>query len=119
MRRSVTISILLLGLFLLGSVDASPMVTDVAHEVANQTEQISISHHRYVDADQPSSVVVPTARTITINGSRTHISRAPQIATTGHFHTISNYVVAHFVHRLGSLPRAVDFYLYTLCRLRL
>lgn len=120
MRKFVAISLLLLGLFAFEQLNVAEIATDNSCAVVeNSYEPLYCNHNRTVDAEQPISVVVPSARTISVNGPRTHTYRAPHIATTGHYYTISNYVVAQFAHRLGSLPRAVDFYLYTLCRLRL
>ncbi len=120
MRKIVAILLFLLGLFALERADIAGAEARTSCERVVRTEQLSVCTHRNVDAEQPSSVaVVPTARTITINGSRINTLRAPHIAATGHFHTISHYVVAQFIHRLGSFARAVDFYLYTLCQLRL
>ena len=121
MRKWVIIVILALGAFALEQMDAPVAQTiEPKSEVADiHNEKFVCAHHNNKAAETPSSVEVPLAQIRTLNGPRTHTYRAPHVAATGHFYTISNYVVARFVHRLGSLARAMDFYLYTLCQLRL
>ena len=120
MRRLFAIAFILLGAFAFKQLDYSVAQVNAKSEIVDlHKEQIACNHHNNNDVEQPSQVVVPTAQIRTINGQRTNTYRAPHIASSGHFYTTSNYVVAQFTHRLGSLARAIDFYLYTLCRLRL
>jgi hypothetical protein len=120
MRKLVAISLFLLAAIAFERLDiAAPQVECKSEIVDLHKEQFECNHRHNVDAERPSTLVVPSARTTITNGPRTHTLRAPHIAVSGHFYTISKYVVARFIHRLGSLARAVDFYLYTLCRLRL
>ena len=120
MRKLVAISLFLLAAFAFERADihlaqpsAESSLLDL-HKV-----QIECNQRHNVDAERTSNLVVPSVRTLTTSAPRAHTYRAPHIAATGHFNTISRYIVARFTLRLGSLPRAVDFYLYTLCQLRL
>lgn len=120
MRRLIAIALALVGVFAfeqltLSTAQAAPQL-DVAEE---QREELSIDYRNNRDAESPSSLVVPSAQIRTVNDHRTQTYRAPQISSTGHFYTTSNYVVARFIHRLSPYARSVDFYLYTLCQLRL
>ena len=120
MRKLVAILFVLLGVFAFEQLDFSTAQADTKSEIVDsQKEQIDCNRRNNNDVEQPSRVVVPSAQIRIINGQRTTLCRAPHIATTGHYNTTSEYVVAQFTHRLGSLPRAIDYYLYTLCRLRL
>lgn len=120
MRKLVVISLFILAAFAVERLNITPIQEIGANEVADsQREQLIRNCHYNVDAEPTSSLEIPSARTIVIKSPRTQSSRAPHIATAGHFYTTSKYVVARFIHRLGSLTRAVDFYLYTLCQLRL
>jgi hypothetical protein len=121
MRKWVIIVLLALGAFAFEQMDTPALqAIEPKNEVADIHDEMFVCAHRNNSAaETPSSVEVPLAQIRTINGPRTHTYRAPHIAATGHFYTTSNYVVAHFIHRLGTFVRAVDFYLYTLCQLRL
>lgn len=120
MRKLVAIVFVLLGVFAFKQLDFSTAQVNIRSEIVdNHKVQIDCNHRNNNDVEQSSQVVVPTVQIRTINGQRTTASRAPHIASTGHYYTTSKYVVAQFIHRLGSLARAIDFYLYTLCRLRL
>ncbi|MBR6655951.1 MAG: hypothetical protein IKL20_05040 [Alistipes sp.] len=120
MRKLIAIILFLLGVFAYEQIDVVPEQIEVPNEVSDlHREQYTCCRRYNVDAERTTSVVVPTAQTTVVTTPRTHSYRAPHIAASGHFYTTSNYVVAHFIHRLGSLSRAVDFYLYTLCQLRL
>ena len=120
MRRLIAIALVLLGVLACKQLDVPTLQASAKSEIVDlHKEQVACNHHNNCDAESPTSVVVPSVQIRTLSGSRTYTYRAPHITTTGHYHTTSNYVVAQFVHRLGSLARAVDFYLYTLCQLRL
>ena len=120
MRRLIAIALVLLGVFAFKQLNFSTVQVNTKSEIVDiHKVQIDCNHRNNNDVEQSSQVVVPTAQIRTINGQRTTISRAPHIASTGNCYTTSKYVVAQFIHRLGSLARAIDFYLYTLCRLRL
>ena len=120
MRRFIAIVLVLFGVLAFERLDlptaqaASPIDT-----TEHQREELSADYRNNRDAETPSSVVVPSAQIRTINGFRTQTYRAPQISATGHLYTTSNYVVARFILRLSHHARSVDFYLYTLCQLRL
>lgn len=120
MRKLVAIAFVLLGVFAFEQLECPTVQVDIKSEIIDlRKEQIDCSQRNNNDAEQPFQVVVPTAQIRILNGQRTNTYRALQIAATGHLYTTSKYVVAQFIHRLGSLARAIDFYLYTLCRLRL
>ena len=120
MRRLIAIALALVGMFAFEQLTLSTAQAATPVDAAEQQrEELSIDYHNNRDAEIPSSVVVPSAQIRIVNGHRTQTYRAPQISSTGHFYTTSNYVVARFVHRLSPYARSVDFYLYTLCQLRL
>lgn len=120
MRKLVAISLFLLVAFAFERIDVAIPQVECENEVVDLNKLQFDSNYRHnIDAERPLPLVVPSARTITTNGFRAHTVRTPHIAASGHFCTTAKYVVARFIHRLGSFVRAVDFYLYTLCQLRL
>lgn len=120
MRRLIAIALALVGMFAFEQLTLSTAQAATHVENADQQhEELSIDYRNNRDAETPFSLVVPSAQIRTLNGHRTQTYRAPQISSTGHFYTTSNYVVARFFHRLSPYARSVDFYLYTLCQLRL
>ena len=120
MRRLIAIVLVLLGVFAFEQLDVETAQAATPGEIADiQHEELSADYSHNRDAEEPSSLEMPSVQTRTINGHRTNTNRAPQISATGHYNTTSNYAVARFTHRLSTYARAVDFYLYTLCQLRL
>ena len=120
MRRLTAVVLVLFAVFAFNQLDE---ITQQAKTESSSMDvhcvELLCCHNNNGDAEGPSSVVVPSVQTRTINGHRANSYRAPQILATDHFQITSNYVVARFVHRVSSFARASDFYLYTLCRLRL
>jgi hypothetical protein len=120
MRRLIAIVLVLLGVFAFQQLDMPTAQAATPGEIADaRHEELSIDYRNNRDAESPTQLVVPSVQIRTVNGPRTNTYRAPQIAATGHHYTTSNYVVARFVNRLSHYARAVDFYLYTFCQLRL
>jgi len=120
MRKLIAIILFLLGFYAFEQIDVTPVQVDTPSELSDlHHEQFTCCRRYNVNAEPTSSIVVPAANTIVVKVPRTQTCRVPHISASGHFYTTSNYPVAHFMHRLGTLSRAVDFYLYTLCRLRL
>lgn len=119
MRKLLVILLLFLGVNIFGegcyahTPDSSKFeITDAHHQ------QLECCHRHNIDAERTSTIVVPTVRTSTTTSSRQAQQRNLTFVVTEHFAT-TNYPTAIFIHRLGNLPRAVDFYLYMLCQLRL
>ena len=119
MRRIIIIATYLLGVFVFERVDFAPTPTISQFEITDtHHEQLECCHRHNIDAERTSTVVVPSVRTTSISSSRQaqqrilHFVVAERIATT-------NYPTIRFIHRLGCCARAVDFYLYVLCQLRL
>lgn len=120
MRRLVAIVLAFVGVFAFEQLNLSTVQAAIPIDAAEkQREELSADYRNNRDAETPSSVVVPSAQIRVVNGHRTQTYRVPQISATGHYYTTSNYVVARFIHRLSPYARSVDFYLYTLCQLRL
>ena len=93
-----------------------------AEQVARvtQPEQLSCNYRHNIDIEQTSTVaVIPSVCTITSNISRPAQLRMFHLMAVENIRITSNYPTLHFVHRLGNCTRAVDFYLYMLCQLRL
>ena len=98
--------------------------TSLQAETNNRTigvhcEELYCHHDNNSDVENPSPIVLPSVQIRSINGQRTNAYRVPQISVTDNFQIISNYVLGRFIHRISPFARAIDFYLYTLCRLRL
>ena len=120
MRKMVVILLLALGALVFEQGDIAPAATASECEVVDLHHEQLVCNHRYnIDAERTSTVVVPSVRTSVTPSTRYQQNRTLSYAVAGRSITTSNYLVTHFVHRLGSCARAVDFYLYTLCRLRL
>ena len=93
-----------------------------AEQVARvaQPEQLSCNYHHNIDIEQTSTIaVIPSVRTTNSNISRQSQLRMFHLMAVENIRITSNYPTLHFVHRLGNCARAVDFYLYMLCQLRL
>ena len=120
MRRFFTILLLLLGAIACGQVEFISDIAAVECEVVDlHHEQLLCNHRHNIDIERTSTVVMPSVRTITSNVLRQAQQRALYLIEVEHLRTITNYPLSHFVHRLGCCARAVDFYLYILCQLRL
>ena len=120
MRKMVAILLFVLGAFAFEQTDILPITTASECEVVDLHHEQLVCNHRYnIDAERTSTVVIPSARVTFSSSPRYQQNRPMNISVVGRSIITSNYLVTHFVHRLGSCARAVDFYLYTLCRLRL
>ena len=120
MLKVVVIWLFALGAFAFEHTDIQPITTGFECEVVDLRHEQLVCNHRYnIDAERTSTVVVPSVRTSVTPSTRYQQNRTLSYAVAGRSITTSNYLVTRFIHRLGSLPRAVDFYLYMLCQLRL
>ena len=120
MRRLIAIILFLLGVTLSVQMNiAFDSSVSSAEVVDLHREQLRCNHRYNIDAEQTSSVVLPTARSVVSSSSRQAQQRTLHLIAVEYARTIINYPVARFIHRLGSCDRAVDYYLYMLCQLRL
>ncbi|MBR2032303.1 MAG: hypothetical protein IKA04_08860 [Alistipes sp.] len=120
MYRLLAILIFCLGVTLFERVDIAPIASGTESEFIDLHHAQLVCNHRHnIDVERTSSVVVPSARTTTSNIARQTQHRTTTLVAGGHFLTTTNYPITHFIHRLGSCARAVEFYLYILCQLRL
>lgn len=120
MRRLVSILFFVLGVFAFEWADIIPTATTSECEVVDLHHEQIVCNHRYnIDAERTSTIVVPSVRTSVNSTPRYQQNRTLHLAVVGRSLNTSNYLVTRFIHRLGTCARAVDFYLYTLCRLRL
>ena len=120
MLKLIAILLFVLGIFASEQIDILPQATSSEYEVMDLHHEQLICNHRYnVDAERTSSIVLPVVPTTINNSLRYQQNRTLHIAVVGRSIITSNYLVTRFIHRLGTCARAVDFYLYTLCRLRL
>ena len=82
-------------------------------------EQIVCALRYNVAAERTSSVVIPSARTIAVSTIRYLHPRHSIVILSDNYQIINNYSVLRFIHRLGNCARAIDYYLYMFCQLRL
>uniref|UniRef100_UPI00405645B0 hypothetical protein n=1 Tax=Alistipes sp. TaxID=1872444 RepID=UPI00405645B0 len=120
MYRFLAILILSLGVCLFEQCDSCASTLSSKSEFVDLHHAQLICSHRYnIDIERTSSISVPTVRTSTSNISRQAQQRILHFIAYEHAQTTENYSITRFIHRLGSCSRAVDFYLYMLCQLRL
>ena len=120
MRRLIAIILFLLGVSLSERVNVASDDSMPSAEVVDlHREQLRCNHRFNVDAEQTTSVVLPAVRSVVSGTSRQAQQRTAYLHAVEYARTIINYPVIRFIHRLGSCDRAVDYYLYILCRLRL
>lgn len=120
MRKLLVILLLFIGAVALDRADIVNLQGGVESEVIDLHHEQLLCNHRYnVDAERTSSVTIPSVRTTTAHSARLMQQRMVVLSSREHYQTTSNYSVAHFIHRLGSLARAIDLYLYIFCVLRL
>lgn len=120
MRRLVSMLLFVLGALAFEWADIIPTATTSECEVVDLHHEQIVCNHRYnIDAERTSTIVVPSVRTSVTPSTRYQQNRTQHFAVVGRSIATSNYLVTRFIHRLGTCARAVDFYLYTLCRLRL
>ena len=120
MRRLIAIILFLLGATLSERMNVALDSGAASAEVVDMhREQLRCNHRYNIDAEQTSSVVLPTVRTVVSSTSRQAQQRTLHLVAVEYARTIINYPILRFIHRLGSCDRAVDYYLYMLCQLRL
>ena len=119
MHRIFLIVLFLLGGLLFEKGDFAPTQNLAKFEFSDRHNvQLECCHRYNIDAERTSTIVVPSARTAQTTSSRQAQQRILNFVVAERFAT-TNYPTTIFIHRLGNLPRAVDFYLYMLCQLRL
>lgn len=120
MRKLWMILLLLVGAIALDRVDVVAQPESYACDICDvRTPQFANASHHSIDAEQPSTIIVPTARITTTPPTRYSQRRSFEVPTIEHYQTITNYSVARFIHRISHFARAVDYYLYMLCVQRL
>ena len=120
MRRMFAILMLLLGAFAFERVDLRPSSNGVACEVVDMHHAQLVCNNRHnIDIEHASTIVVPTVTSSTSNIARQAQQRLLHFEVVEQQRTLTKYPATQFIHRLGSCARAVDFYLYILCQLRL
>ena len=122
MRKLFAILIFALGVFAFESADIAPSAAGRECEVVDMHhEQLVCNNRHNIDIEPTTSIVVPSVsvRTATGNFSRQVQQRVLHLQPVEHLYTTTNYPTTQFILQLGSFARAVDFYLYTLCQLRL
>ena len=122
------IVLIVLGVILFEMGDALHNPTGVSSEnnasCAHNQEQFVCNNRHNIDIEHTSTIAIPSAQTIALNNQRHSQLRHSQLrfhatANIGIVHTIADYPISPFTHRLGTHSRAIDFYLYMLCQLRL
>lgn len=120
MRKLLVILLLFVGGITLDRVDIASLQSRVEYNISDlHHEQLCCNHRYNLDAERTSTLVVPSVRTITTVSTRSVQQRMSLLSFVENHQTTTDYSVAHFVHRLGSLARAIDLYLYIFCVLRL
>jgi hypothetical protein len=128
MQRFFKIVLIILGatLFEMGDALLAPK-SDSGESHASGShhqEQLVCNNRHNIDIEHTSTIAIPSAQTIALNNQRHSQLRHSQLrfhatANIGIVHTIADYPISPFTHRLGTHSRAIDFYLYMLCQLRL
>ena len=120
MRRVLVILLLVVGITLLDRVVVAEPIANIECSISDlHREQLCCNHRYNFDAENPSSIVVPTARTSTNLTTRNSQQCVSAISIVGHHYASTKYLVARCINRLGHFSRAIDFYLYVFCVLRL
>ena len=120
MRKIFAILLFLVGAVALDRVDIAQQQENVKCEILDvRTPQLANALHHNIDAERPASLVVPSVRVSSSSPARYSHNRVSLAFHSGGCAYSSNYSASRFVLRLGSLARAVDYYLYMLCVLRL
>lgn len=122
MRNLLYIALLYVAMTLCATTDADLAKAAHAQEssvASRYDEQIACCHRCNMSAEQVQQVVTPTGsvRTLSHQSRQTSGDRTSESAQCGL--STHNYSIDCFVHRLSLGDRAVDFYLYRLCRLRI
>lgn len=82
-------------------------------------EQLSCSHRCNASANEVQRVVVPTGSVRTLSCSSRHLSNGCPSGCDERVGSTHNSKNRNIVYRLSLGDRAVDYYLYELCRLRI
>ena len=120
MRKLWVILLFLIGAVALDRADIASQQEQAKCDILDiRIPQLANASHYNIDAERPSSVVVPSVRVSTNTSVRYSQSRLFASLHSEHHQTTINYSVARFIHRISQFSRAVDYYLYMLCVLRL
>ena len=121
MWRFLIIVIAFLGASLFESGTAVAPASNTECEIIDlYNEQIRCCRQHNIDIEPTSTIVVPTSvRTLSSSSTRHSEQRMLHLVVAENLGTTTKYPITRFIHRLGSCARAVDFYLYMLCQLRL
>lgn len=128
MQRFFKIVLIVLGVILFEMGDALLTPKSDSGEShasgSHHQEQFVCNNRHNIDIEHTSTIAIPSAQTIALNNQRHSQLRHSQLrfhatANIGIVHTIADYPISPFTHRLGTHSRAIDFYLYMLCQLRL
>lgn len=120
MRRvlSILLFALCLALFGQGSEGASVCIKKESESLKNRyTEQIDCQQRCNNFAHRTESISVP-ATSVTTFGVKSFHPRLASVATAT-ISTGTNYLTTNFSYFIICGRRAIDYYLYTLCQLRL
>ena len=120
MRKLLVILLLFIGGITLERADFASSHSRVEYNISDlHHEQLCCNNRYNLDAENTSSLVIPSVRTITTASVRSIQQRISTLLPVEHHQTTANYSVAHFIHCLGSFARAIELYLYVFCVLRL
>lgn len=119
MRKLWVILLFLIGVIALDRVDIASQQECAKCEVTTCIPQFANASHHNIDAERPLSVVVPSVRITSTTSARYSQLRSLVSLASEHYQTITNYSATRFIHRISPFARAVDYYLYMLCVLRL
>ena len=122
MRNLLYILLLYIGMAVCAVSDRGVLSVD---EVLNESvksryeEQLSCSHRCNASANEVQRVVVPTGSVRTLSCSSRHLSNGHLSGSDERVGATHNGKNRNIVYRLSLGGRAVDYYLYELCRLRI
>ena len=120
MRKVLVILLFVVGITISDRVSIVDPSADIEHSISDlHHEQLCCNHRYNLDAESTSSIAVPSVRTTTTLAARSSQQRISTVSFIGHLYTVTKYPVTRFIYRLGSFARAIDFYLYVFCVLRL
>ena len=118
--KFVAIILFVVEAFVFNSADVTLTTVSAERTIADRHHEQLVCSHRYnIDAGETTSVVIPSVRSVTTSSYRQIQQRFLALLCVENHQTITNYSVSVFLHRLGNYFRAVDYYLYMFCQLRL
>ncbi|MBQ2026351.1 MAG: hypothetical protein II214_00430 [Alistipes sp.] len=82
-------------------------------------EQLVCNNRHNIDIERTSTISAPSAQTTSLNIQRHSQQRYQSVANSEARFSIASHSAPIFAHRLCAYNRVIDFYLYTLCQLRL